>query len=253
MISAVTRRSPSASPSRAKASTASTSAGMSPRGRPRKPRSRARAAQLVDHRLGLRAVQRQQAQRGVAEQFRRDAAHAEQDRGAEMRVALQAEDHLDAAGDQFLHQQAVRRTAGGGGDAGEHRGTFGFHARSAGTPTQDAADIALVRDVARQRLEHDALPEVARGPRRLGRRGAGDLAHRRDAEAREERLAFSFVHRPGAKRGQRRQRDGRRCRARRRWRGQGRRASRRRLPARSPRGMPWRCNAAPMAGACGLR
>jgi hypothetical protein len=57
--------------------------------------------------LRIGSPDRQQADRHVFEQLRRDAAVAEQHRGTELRVAMKPEDHLDAAAQHFLDQEAV--------------------------------------------------------------------------------------------------------------------------------------------------
>ena len=64
-----------------------------------------RAARLGDHRLGVALAQRQHAQREVARDLDRDAAHAERQRQAEIGIARDAGEYLDAVGDEFLHQE----------------------------------------------------------------------------------------------------------------------------------------------------
>ena len=64
-----------------------------------------RAARLGDHRLGVALAQRQHAQREVARDLDRGAAHAEGQREAEIGIARDAGEHLDAAGDELLHQE----------------------------------------------------------------------------------------------------------------------------------------------------
>ena len=91
------------------------------------------AAEAVEQRPGLQLLRhgerlvaaqptfgRQQPHRRVLEQLGGHAAHAEQDGRAE-RIAVHAEDQLDAAADHLLHQEALRPHAGLRFDVGRHR------------------------------------------------------------------------------------------------------------------------------------
>ena len=74
--------------------------------RPRTAPSKRRAARLGDHRLGIAVAQRQHAQRKIAHHLDGDAAHAEGEGEAEIGIARHAGEHLDAVGDEFLHQES---------------------------------------------------------------------------------------------------------------------------------------------------
>ncbi len=75
------------------------------------PPQQHRAACLGDHRFGITFTQRQHAQREIAHHLDGDAAHAEGERKAEIRIARYAGKNLDAAPHEFLHQKrSIRRT-----------------------------------------------------------------------------------------------------------------------------------------------
>ena len=69
-----------------------------------------RGACLGDHRLRVALAQRQHAQRKVAGDFDGGAAHADSERQAEIGIARDAGEKLDAVGHELLHQErALRR------------------------------------------------------------------------------------------------------------------------------------------------
>ena len=74
-------------------------------GRPRTAPKQRRAARLGDHRLGVAVAQRQHAQGKIAHHLDGHAAHAEGEGEAEIGIARHAGEHLDAVGDEFLHQE----------------------------------------------------------------------------------------------------------------------------------------------------
>ena len=117
------------------------------------------AAQLADHVVRLLDSERRDAESDIAQYLDKDAAEAEHDDGAEHRVVLHAEDHLDAALDHRRQQDAVdlgarrpRRDAlhdlieGGAGLARRH-------------VEHDAAHLRLMRDVGRDDLQDEALAD----------------------------------------------------------------------------------------------
>ncbi len=65
-----------------------------------------RAARLGDHRFGIAVAQRQHAQGKIAHHLDGDAAHPESEGEAEIGIARHAGEHLDAVGDEFLHQES---------------------------------------------------------------------------------------------------------------------------------------------------
>ena len=70
--------------------------------------ARAIAAQVRNHVLGVGVGDRSEAQGRIVEQLGRDPAHTEQHRGAELWVAVKAENQLDAIADQFLNQKPFK-------------------------------------------------------------------------------------------------------------------------------------------------
>ena len=106
-----------------------TNASTSALGRPRKPSSNGQVfssfAIASASSPAQAALGRQQAHRGVLEQFGGDAAHAQQNGSAE-RVAVHAQDQFGSAAHHFLYEEALRPQAGLGLHLGRHR----FEARS---------------------------------------------------------------------------------------------------------------------------
>ena len=66
-----------------------------------------RAAELVEHRLGRRGVERREPDRDVVEDLGQDPAQADQDGRPELRVAAQAHDQLHAGRRHRLDEQAA--------------------------------------------------------------------------------------------------------------------------------------------------
>ncbi len=146
---------------------------MSAAGRPRNAPKQRRAARLGDHRLRVALAQRQRPQRKVAQHLDADAAQAERERQAEIRIARDAGEHLDAVGDHLLHEIAGDRPAERC-DAALHLVEGSAEARLVREADRDQAVLRLVRDVVRHDLQDHriadrrggiAAPLRARSPR----------------------------------------------------------------------------------------
>ena len=134
--------------------------------------------------------------RKIAHHLDGDAAHAEGERQAEIGIARHAGKHLDAVGDEFLHQES---------GIGRPRIEF-FQAlvqlrisarqfRVVFEIDGDEAKLGLVRDGIGHDFEHHGITERACGCERVRfGRNALLLSHR-DAVGREQPLGIEFVDR----------------------------------------------------------
>ena len=150
------------------ASTAATSTGRGVA----VPEEERRAAERPDHLVGVEHRERHDAQRGVADELRRDAAHPEQDERAEERIVRHADDQLDAGRRHRLHERVAHAIL----ERVAHRRRTRVAARcrlsrSSRTPPTSR----LVDECRGARLEHDGVAQLRRrGHRVVGewRRGA---------------------------------------------------------------------------------
>jgi hypothetical protein len=145
--------------------------------------------------VAAQSAGRHHAQRGVLEQLGRHAAHAQQ-HGRAQRIAMAAKDHLHAALDHLLHQEPPGARPAAAAHLGGHA-LQPFADALRGDADGHAADVALVRDVRRQDLQHHlAFAHLARRRHRLLGIADDALAHAGHAEAREQVLCLGFVQWP---------------------------------------------------------
>ena len=114
-----------------------------------------RALDRADHLLRHIVAERAAAEHDVLHHLDEDAAQAEHRDRAEHRIAVDAEDALDAALQLLRHQHALdarlgRRTPG----ARQQQVVAVAHRGDIGDVQQHAADLRLVHDVGRQDLHH---------------------------------------------------------------------------------------------------
>ena len=110
-----------------------------------------------------------------------------------MRVATGAHDDLGLAAHRLLHAETVERA-----ERRDHLARRRGDGLARRQPQANPPDVALVHDVARDRLEHDGKAEARRGvPGGLGTL-RDRLARELDAIGREQSLGLGLRQRPGA-------------------------------------------------------
>ena len=122
------------------------------------------------------------------------AAQAESKRQAEIGIARDAGEEFDAVGDELLHQECAvrwRRIEPVEALAQLREGVRKL--RVVLEADGDEAELGLVGDVVRHRLEHDGVAELARGACCLGDRRDARFARDRHAKARQQSLRIVFV------------------------------------------------------------
>ena len=118
-----------------------------------------RGAQRAQQALGGGGVERRQGEGGVAQRLDQDPAQADQDDGAEARVARRADHELDAVAHvgRALDEEQLRREAPG------HLGRGRAQLAGVGEPDAHAAGVRLVHEPGVDGLERDGVePELAR-------------------------------------------------------------------------------------------
>ena len=149
-------------------------------------------AELGRQRPRIRLVQRRERERHVGDRLREDAAEAEGDHGAELRVTAHADEQLALVRHELLDEHAALGSSGRAVDDAVVGG-----ARSGRVPhvELDQPEVALVLDVGAERLEHGRAAQGldgGRGSLRVvhdGPRGGGHPVHG------EEELGLLLVER----------------------------------------------------------
>ena len=163
-ISAISGISSANAPTRRiRSSSASTSTGRPAPVAEEQLRPAQRSHELVRVLVG----DRHEAQGAVGEQLRGHAAEPEQHERAERRVVRDADDHLDAGAATIGCTTAPVIAAP---SRSRHRGVRLLDARLVAQVERDPADVALVHELGRRRLQHHREPELARRAPRPRRR-----------------------------------------------------------------------------------
>ncbi len=157
------------------------------------------ALRLGDHGFGVALAQRQHPQGEVAHDLDGDAAEAERDRQAEIRIARDAGEHLDAVADELLHQvcgvgRARIELGHALGQCREGAGQVLVGLEADG----DEAEFGLVRNFIGDALEHDRIAELARRLGGVGERRDAVLARHRNAVGGKQALGVVLVDRAPA-------------------------------------------------------
>ena len=132
----------------------------------------------VDHGAGQRLIERREVDRHVAVELDARAAHAEDERRAEGRVLLGADDDLVATAAHGLHDDA--RDLGLGpqlAHALRDLRELGCRVRRRGDVQRDAGDVDLVADVGAQDLHGHGKTDLLGGRGALLRAGRHERAH----------------------------------------------------------------------------
>ena len=162
------------------------SASRSTGGSPRNASSSSAGPQSADHASRFGRAERRGGEHDVADRLGEDAAEAEHDAEAELRVAHQAGEQLAAAAHELRDEQLDRAVLGSRQrEELRRRGTDGG---PVGEPDPHQTALRLVGDGVAAQLQDDREADLLGGPSGGARIGGERLARHRHAVARDERL-----------------------------------------------------------------